>query len=221
MQGGQKHLSDGSAGCSLSLQLSWKMQMANFQPRKIFGRWRDGYALDLHTLNSTFMGYDEFGHARFDTTRSELGELLYKLKFNRDHTVVPIIVEAIVEFLDSWKPPIEAIVPVPASSERPVQPVIALAEALSAQASIPMLDCVRKVRETRQLKNVTDLDERLSLLEGLHEVDASSVSGKKILLLDDLYRSGATMNSITDVLFDSGGAVDIFALTVTRTRSNR
>lgn len=41
----------------------------------------------------------------------------------------------------------------------------------------------------------------------------------KILLFDDLYRSGATMNAITEVLYDEGYADDIYALTITRTRS--
>jgi len=39
-------------------------------------------------------------------------------------------------------------------------------------------------------------DERLRLLEGAHTVKASVVRGQKVLLFDDLYRSGATMNAI-------------------------
>lgn len=158
---------------------------------------------------------------RFDTTRSEVGELLYKLKFSRDETVVPVIVEALQEFVKSWKPPVDAIVPVPPSSERPLQPVMVLATMLSLRLGIALVDCVKKVKETPQLKNVTDFDERLQLLDGLHQVDPSATQGRKILLFDDLYRSGATMNAITDLLYDQGGAADVFALTVTRTRSNR
>ncbi len=195
--------------------------MIKFQPRNVPGRWREGYALDLHTLNSTPIGYDEFGHLRFETTRSEVGELLYKLKFNRDKTVVPAIVEALEKFTKSWKLRVNAIVPVPPSSDRPLQPVIVLARALSRSLGIPLVDCLKRVRETPQLKNVSDLDERLRLLKGLHQVDPSAIREKKVLLFDDLYRSGATMNAITDALYDDGGAAQVFALTVTRTRSNR
>lgn len=42
-----------------------------------------------------------------------------------------------------------------------------------------------------------------------------------MLLFDDLFRSGATMNSITAALYDDGKVADVFALTVTRTRSHR
>ncbi len=47
------------------------------------------------------------------------------------------------------------------------------------------------------------------------------VQGKGVLLFDDLFRSGATMNAITAALYDEGGAGNVFALTITRTRSHR
>jgi hypothetical protein len=37
----------------------------------------------------------------------------------------------------------------------------------------------------------------------------------------DLYRSGATMDAITAALYDDGRVADVFALTVTRTRSHQ
>lgn len=73
--------------------------MAKFIPRKILGRWKEGYSLDLHTLSSTFIGYDEYGHSRFDTQRSEIGELLYRLKNKADRGAVPEIVEAAEAFM--------------------------------------------------------------------------------------------------------------------------
>lgn len=195
--------------------------MANYNPRHILGKWREGFALDIHTISSTPMGYNEYGHMQFDTTRSELGELLYRLKSKSDATVVSEIADAAAAFVKEWKPGVQIIVPVPPSSSRPLQPVSVLGNALSQRLKIPLVDCVRKTRDAPQLKNVYDLDERLQLLDGLHAVDASATSGRKILLFDDLYRSGATMNSITTLLYDQGKASDVFVLTITRTRSNR
>ena len=158
---------------------------------------------------------------RFDTKRSEIGELLYRLKFNSDRRVVTQIVDAVEKFMESWKPHVDVIVPVPPSSSRAIQPVLVLAEAISERLCIPLADCVKRTREVPQLKNVYDFDERLRLLGGLHKIEPFGTEGKKILLFDDLYRSGATMNSITDALYDQGGAADVFALTITRTRSHR
>ena len=195
--------------------------MANYQPRRILGKWREGFSLDMHTLSSTPIGYSEYGHMQFDTTRSELGELLYRFKSKADETVVPEIADAAAAFITEWKPGVEIMIPVPPSTPRALQPVSVLGNALSQRLNIPFVDCVRKTRDAPQLKNVYDLDERLRLLEGLHTVDTSATSGRKILLFDDLYRSGATMNSITTLLYDQGKASDVFALTITRTRSNR
>ena len=76
-----------------------------------------------------------------------------------------------------------------------------------------------RTRNVPQLKNISDLDERAKLLEGLHAVDKSVTRDKSVLLFDDLYRSGATMNAITTELYETGEATDVFALTITRTRS--
>ncbi len=195
--------------------------MANYQPRRILGKWREGFSLDIHTLSSIPIGHNEYGHMQYDTTRSELGDLLYRLKFKSDDTVVSEIADAATAFVREWKPGVEIIVPVPPSSSRALQPVSIVGNALSHRLNIPLVDCVRKTRDAQQLKNIYDLDERLRHLHGLHDVDASATSGRRILLFDDLYRSGATMNSITTLLYDQGKASNVFALTITRTRSNR
>ena len=91
---------------------------------------------------------------QFDTKRSEVGELLYKLKFNRDETAVPEITEALETFVKSWNPNVDLIVPVPPTSERALQPVIVLAKALSQRLGIAVVDCIKRIRETPQLKNV-------------------------------------------------------------------
>ena len=59
----------------------------------------EGYALDLHTTSSTFLGYDGYGHPQFETVRSELGELLYKLKYRADPSAVDSIAETAAGFL--------------------------------------------------------------------------------------------------------------------------
>lgn len=195
--------------------------MANFKPRKMIGEWREGFALDLHTLSSEFVGHDEFGHPRFNTKRSDIGELLYQLKFKSDKDTVQEIVKAVEEFMKAWDPAVDILVPVPPSTHRAVQPVLILANVISERLRIPLADCVTRTRDIPELKNVSDLDERLELLEGLHTVDKAATQGKSVLLFDDLYRSGATMNAITTDLYEDGKATDVFALAITRTRSHQ
>jgi len=52
-----------------------------------------------------------------------------------------------------------------------VQPVSLLANAIGKNVGIPVVNGVRKVKETPQLKNIFDLDERTKLLEGAFEID--------------------------------------------------
>lgn len=98
--------------------------MANVNPMRIPGRWLQGYVLDYHTLSSEFLGYDEFGHGVFDTKRSDIGELLYRLKYRSDKAVMDAIVDTAFKFVASWKPTINIIVPVPPSKNRVFQPVM-------------------------------------------------------------------------------------------------
>ena len=156
--------------------------MASYQERRILGKWREGFALDIHTLASIPIGHNEYGHMQFDTTRSELGELLYRLKFKNDETVIPEIADAAVAFVKEWNPGVEIMVPVPPSAHRALQPVLVLGNAISHKLDIPFVDCVSKTRDAPQLKNVYDLDERLRLLKGLHAVDASATGGRKFAL---------------------------------------
>jgi competence protein ComFC len=195
--------------------------MPDIRPIRIPGRWREGFVLDYHTISSAFLGYDEYGHPVFDTRRTELGELLFRLKYRSETSALEELAKITAQFLTSWNPGADVIIPVPPSrSTRPLQPVLAIAERLSEQLAIPLgKDYIFKVKDIPELKNIYEYDERLRILSGAYVVEPSLVESKKVLLFDDLYRSGATMNAITAVLYDQGRAADVFALAITRTRS--
>jgi predicted amidophosphoribosyltransferase len=193
--------------------------MMQVQPTKIQGRWREGFVLDYHTICSTYVEDDEYGHPQFETKRSDAGELLYRLKYKNDSAAAGDLVEAAAAFISKWNPGIDAIAAVPSSRPRPQQPVVLLALALGKRLGVPFLaESVRKARETPELKNVYDFSARLRLLAGVHVIDPDAVKNK-VLLFDDLFRSGATMNAVAEALYQAGVA-DVFALAITRTRSN-
>jgi hypothetical protein len=60
---------------------------------RLDGNWKTGIAYDLHTISSEYLGQDEYGHDRYNNTRSEMGELVYQLKYQHDETVVNKIVD--------------------------------------------------------------------------------------------------------------------------------
>jgi predicted amidophosphoribosyltransferase len=177
-------------------------------PKPLSGPWDGGYALDLHTLSSTPIGYDSYGHLQFDTTYSAVGGLLYRLKSKGDPSVVPSLVEAIESFWAlSPRPSIDLIVPVPPTKQRKYPPVLLVATALSERFGVPLCtDCIVKVKQPAQLKDLVEYDKRMAALEGAFTVDPGRTEGKNILLFDDLYRSGATVSAITNLLKKDGRA---------------
>ena len=63
-----------------------------------------------------------------------------------------------------------------------------------------------------------DRNRRQELLEGLYAVESARTNRNSILLFDDLYRSGATMNAIAELLMKQGKAKPVRVLTVTKAR---
>lgn len=152
-----------------------------------------------------------------------MGELLYRLKYKGDKSVITVIVESAADFIGKRKWVFDLVIPVPPSRTRRVsQPVTALSKALAAQLGVAFCpDCIVKVRETPELKDVYEFEKRTALLKGVYAVARSKVASKSVLVFDDLYRSGATLNSVCQTLMDKGKAKTVYALTLTMTRSHR
>jgi predicted amidophosphoribosyltransferase len=115
----------------------------------------------------------------------------------------------------TWRLSADLIIPVPPSNVRSVQPVMLVATALSSRLGVPICnDCLKKVKETPQLKDIRDYDERKEVLDGAFAASAEFCAGKRLLLFDDLHGSGATVSHIVDVL-KAAGAKSVSLLTLT------
>lgn len=203
----------GHRTCSLDRARipSNRFGFVQIHPMRIPGPWDDGFALDFHTVGSELLGHDDAGHPVFDTLRTELGEALFRLKYRGDWAAVPAIADIAAGFVRGWEQPLDVVVPAVPSRDRPRQPLFEIADALGSRLALPVdKTSLRKARPTPELKNVYGYDERLAALEGAHAFEGNALRGRRILLVDDLIRSGATLNAVTR----------FFALALTRTRSN-
>lgn len=192
-------------------------------PIQIAGAWRSGWALDLHTTSSVLIGYDQNGREQFDTKRSEIGELVYQLKYKNQTQMADQIAAAMAKFL-SDKPTLVSqiglVVPMPASTPRPVQPVSAIAHKLAQLLQKPFSEtAIKKTKETPSLKSITDISHRREVLDGAFTGDSAQLSRRGILLIDDLYRSGSTANAVTLALI-AAGASPVYFIAATKTRSH-
>ena len=191
----------------------------SIRPMRIPGSWKEGYVLDYHAKSSEFLGYDAYGHPCFDTVRTEVGELLYRLKYRGRKDALEELLAISTEFIRQWGPKVQAIVPVPPSRARVSQPVMRLATGFSEALTLPLRDVVQRKASPKQLKDVFDYHERMRILENAHDVTGTTVRGKSVLLVDDLYRSGATLNAVTSALYEKGKVLSVYVFAPTRTRS--
>jgi len=196
--------------------------MVVIHPIKLRGRWREGFALDRHIVSSTYIGDNEYGHPMFDTKRTEIGELTYRLKYKGDNSVVGEIADTTERFVKSWGPDISVIIPAPPSNQtRSQQPVFVLAQAIGERLSLPVRqDSITRTKNLPQLKDVRDAATRLRLLQDVHTVDQTMIKDQRVLLVDDVFQSGATLNAVTETLYKNGHASSVFALTMTITQAS-
>lgn len=189
---------------------------------ELIGNWRKGFALDLHTESSEYLGVDANGRDQFETKRTEIGELLYRLKYKADKSVLPQLVKFILQINGYNK--MDRIIPAPPSNtSRHHQPVFMIGEELSKNTGVQFVqDAIVKSRDTPQLKQIHNPEEREQILTAALELNPTyNLSGMNVLIIDDLYRSGATLNTIAKILYDKARVANVYVLTLTKTRSLR
>jgi len=177
-----------------------------------------GFSLDYHTISSRLTS-----DGRFETVRTKIGEALYKLKYRRNKTVIKEISETASSFIKSEFHNVDVIIPVPPSDvKRQFQPVITISNAISELTQIPTdSGYLIKTAQTFQIKGIDDNEKRKKLLHNAFSVIDKRYQAKTILLFDDLYRSGETLNAAAKVLKEQGEVGEIYVLTITKTRTKR
>ncbi len=181
--------------------------LARPHPRLLKGPWLAGWALDFHS--------------RFDgdrQIRSAIGELAFRFKYSSELHLARDLAARWAELLAAhpeWPKP-DAVIPIPPSLRRDFDPVTLLAQALAEQLSIPSLaDLLVKTRATQPQKEMTALAQKQANVAGAFALKGD-VRGKRLILVDDLYDSGATLAEAARVLA-RGRPAGLIVLTLTKT----
>ena len=176
-------------------------------PRPLKGPWLAGWALDFH---SRFEGHDQ--------VRGIIGDLVYRYKYEGQRHLATELACFWTELLARHPelPKSQAIIPVPPSTQREFDPVTQLARALAGQLNIPVLTgALVKTRQTRPQKELKSLSAKRANVAGAFAL-RTSVAEKHLLLVDDLYDSGATLCEAACIL-SHGRPASIVVLTLTKT----
>lgn len=183
------------------------------------GSWDAGVVFDRHMIESVHLGVNELGYNKFQNTRSEIGELVYQLKYRGDKAAAKKIATLLdgVQNVEKY----DLITPIPPTNKaRPYQPVFEIAKELGARRNVTVIEDLLSNSGDQQIKNVTDPIERRELLTKAFGIKAHpSIKGKKVIILDDLFDSGDTLE-VAAKLVRAAGAEHIAVLAMTKTRSS-
>lgn len=91
-----------------------------------------------------------------------------------------------------------------------------LAEELAGRTGLPCMPALRKRRHTRAQSATGNAEKRRKNIKGAYEaLNQESYRGKRVLLVDDIVTTGATIAECASVL-RKAGAAEVFAVTVAR-----
>ena len=180
--------------------------LAQPHPRPLPGSWMCGWSLGFH---SRFSGGD--------WARSRVGDLTYRLKYEGDTSVLPELVMLTVDLTRAHPELIQVdfILPVPPTTARPTDPVRLFCTALAEKVRIPVQTFLVKKRQTQPQKEMKTIAQKRANVSGAFSL-LGDVKGKRLLLIDDLFDSGATLEEITHLLKKSSALIaNVLTLTST------
>jgi predicted amidophosphoribosyltransferase len=151
-----------------------------------------------------------FGASPFDGVAREV---VHGLKYARRLSLAAVAADAMLRAL----PPHElggALVPVPAGPLRwrwrGFDPAEEIAHALASRTGLPVVDCLRRARGRRQVGR-----RRFDRLADPPRVWATDECPRRVLLIDDVWTTGATLSACASALRE-GGSRRIAALVLAR-----
>ena len=149
---------------------------------------------------------------------------LHNLKYHSDIGFGEALTPTLSEYAAGLQWPVDLIIPVPLGkgrqNERGYNQVGLIARPLSMALGLAYgPGALTRSLETRSQVGLTKAERYDNVRDAFRAV-RRKVSGRTILLIDDVATTGATLSSCADSLFASG-AQDVFALTVARANHAR
>jgi competence protein ComFC len=154
--------------------------------------------------------------------RTKIGEVVYRYKYRFEKELCFPLANMVSETVQSNAilHSAEFILTVPPSfASRPFDSISVLAEEIAKKIYIPyQKDILERTKITRLQKHLFVQKDKIENVKGAFRVkNPALIKGKKILLIDDIYDSGATLNEIFRIL-KTAGASKVFVLTLTQTK---
>ncbi len=149
-------------------------------------------------------------------------EFIHRFKYDGQHYLRHPLAQWLRAALDDPRllcPPIDALVPVPLhprrKREREFNQAEVLAQMTSKECNVPVLNALERIRYTSTQTRL-DRQHRMENLRGAFRIRQSSpVRNRNLLLVDDVFTTGSTVEECALVLTQAGAA-SVRVLTVAR-----
>jgi ComF family protein len=147
--------------------------------------------------------------------------LVRAYKFDGVSSLAPLLTQRLVECYRAQGQAADVIVPVPLSGrrkrERGYNQSELLARETARRLGLPLRVALRRKRHSEAQARSPSAEQRHQNVAGAFEVarSADRVRGQRVLLIDDVATTGATLNACAAVLL-SAGAASVFGLTLAR-----
>jgi ComF family protein len=162
-----------------------------------------------------------FDHARaIGRYEGPLRQAIHQLKYRGKLHLTQPLLRLALEHFDAHFPGtvFDAIVPVPLHRERLMQrefnQATVLAKGLSHDLHVPILErLLVRVRSTRPQVELSGSERRQNVKQAFAVTEVAALKDKKMLVVDDVFTTGATLGEIARTLKVAGATqVDVFAL---------
>jgi len=149
-----------------------------------------------------------------------LQEAIHRWKYEGKTYLTPFLAEWMAEGLNRyWEPgSLDLLIPVPLHTrrlrERGFNQALLLVKALSRRTGIPYRKRIlQKKKSTIPQVNLSGMEREKALRGTFHVIEKEELSGQWVLLIDDVYTTGATVNECSKALL-KGGAERVDVLTL-------
>lgn len=148
-----------------------------------------------------------------DYREETVRRLIHSLKYRNNSAIAGLLGEMLAERLKGAGSDVRntVIVPIPLHKrkkhQRGYNQAELIADVIGGHLGIPVIhDAVSRIRPNKPQSGMADHGERISNVRGIFAPgpDIALITGKTVIVVDDILTSGATMSEVTRILWKNG-----------------